>query len=249
MIDEVTKLLKPNQRLLFITGAGVSADSGLPTYRGTGGIYQVDDTEEGIPIETALSGPVFQRTPEVTWKYLAQIADAAKGAKHNAAHQVIAEFESKFEAVTVLTQNVDGFHRDAGSTNLIEIHGNLRSISCTSCDFARELSQSEEIPISPTCDKCNSVMRPDVVLFDEMLPIDAQAQLNQAWESGFDVVFSIGTTSVFPYIAQPFMWAANQGRLAIEINPDSTRVTKFATHKIKETAATALVQIRDGLEF
>src|ERR1700756_1361535 len=109
-IERVVELLRQSRSLLFITGAGISADSGLPTYRGIGGLYNANTTEDGQPIEELLSGPTFRRRPDLTWKYLKQIEQASRGAKFNRGHEVIAQMEARFERVWTLTQNVDGFH-------------------------------------------------------------------------------------------------------------------------------------------
>ena len=121
-IVHITKLLKDCKSILFITGAGVSADSGLPTYRGIGGLYNNKLTEDGIPVEMTLAGETLRTHPEVTWKYLLQIEENCRTARHNRAHEVIAEMERHFTRVWVLTQNIDGFHQVAGSRNLIDIH-------------------------------------------------------------------------------------------------------------------------------
>src|SRR5690554_8070846 len=104
MIDVAAERLKDLQNLLFVTGAGISVDSGLPTYRGVGGIYDGVETEDGLPIEVVLSGPMFRKQPERTWKYLREIGDACRGAVPNAAHRCIAELERTRERVWVLTQ-------------------------------------------------------------------------------------------------------------------------------------------------
>ena len=106
-IDEIAGRLKDCSSILFVTGAGISADSGLPTYRGIGGLYEQDGTEDGIPIEAALSGAMFQRDPALTWKYIHQIESACREAGPNRAHEAIAELERRFDRVWTLTQNVD----------------------------------------------------------------------------------------------------------------------------------------------
>ena len=127
-IDQVVKFLQNAKEIFVVTGAGISADSGLPTYRGFGGLYDGKTTEDGIPIEVALSGPTFRNRPRLTWKYLAQIEEGARGAVHNRAHEVLAEMEQRFDRVWVLTQNIDSFHTTAGSKNVIEIHGNMKRL-------------------------------------------------------------------------------------------------------------------------
>src|SRR4051794_35235613 len=139
-IDQVVALLKPNRRLLFITGAGLSADSGLPTYRGVGGLSGADrPTRHGLTIEAALSGRMMASRPEVTWEYLIELERACRGATCNRGHRVIAAMEGHFAAVWTLTQNVDGLHRRAGSRQIIDIHGDLHVLICTGCDHREEV--------------------------------------------------------------------------------------------------------------
>ncbi|PHS19033.1 MAG: NAD-dependent protein deacylase [Blastopirellula sp.] len=242
-IDAIVRILGNCRSLFFVTGAGVSADSGVPTYRGIGGLYDVDVTEEGLPIEEVLSGPMFQKQPELTWKYLGQIAEAARGATHNRTHQVIAEMEQHFARVWTLTQNVDGFHRSAGSSNVIEIHGNMRSLSCTSCSYSEIVDENTEIQIPPYCPKCQAIVRPDVVLFEEMLPERALTQLYEQAEKGFDAVFTIGTSSVFPYIQQPVLLAKQMGIPTIEINPTETLLSAEVDYRLALGAADVMDEI------
>jgi len=168
-LDAIARILSKARSALFITGAGVSADSGVPTYRGIGGLYNVNTTEEGYAIEECLSAEMFARKPELTWKYLAQIGLAAQGASFNRAHEVMALLEDSLHRVWTLTQNVDGFHKKAGSKNLIEIHGNMNSFSCTRCSWQEFVTEFEELDVPPMCPDCGKMVRPDVVLFGEML--------------------------------------------------------------------------------
>ena len=190
-IDAIVQVLADCQSILFITGAGVSADSGVPTYRGIGGLYNVDTTAEGFAIEEVLSAGMFARDPALTWKYLAQIGLAAQDAKHNRAHEVIAEIEAHFDRVWTLTQNVDSFHRSAGTKNLIEVHGNMNSFRCTACEFKTRVEDFKDLTIPPVCPDCNAMVRPDVVLFGELLQGDHIDQLTRQVVEGFDVVFSL----------------------------------------------------------
>src|SRR5512135_285463 len=133
-IDRVVDLLRPNRRLLFITGAGLSADSGMPTYRGCDGLYRTDRlTRHGLPIEEALSGRMLAERPDLTWEYLLELERVARGVTFNRGHRVIAEMEDHFRAVWTMTQNVDGLHRRAGSRRVIEVHGDLHELRCTRC--------------------------------------------------------------------------------------------------------------------
>lgn len=242
-LDEVAARLRSARRVLFITGAGISADSGLPTYRGFGGLYNGEDTEDGLPIEVALSGEVMARQPAITWKYLARIEASCRGARPNAAHHVIASLQDKIPT-TVLTQNIDGFHRHAGSRDLIEIHGDLFRIECPRCNYTETVADYSALnSLPPPCPACGHALRPAVVLFGEALPRAALARLQAVLDEGFDLVFSIGTTSVFPYIAQPFMLARRLGALAIEINPGDTEVSAYASLRWRCGAAQALTAL------
>jgi len=242
-IEQVVGFLKQSNRILFITGAGISADSGLPTYRGIGGLYDVETTEDGLPIEKALSGDIIDERPELTWKYLAQIEQTCRGAKPNRAHEIIAEMEAHFERVWTLTQNVDGFHHRTGSKNIIDIHGNLHDLRCTNCDYRRTVEDYGELSLPPRCPKCEAIVRPDVVLFGEMLPEEKVQSLYRELYEGFDTVFTVGTTSVFPYIAEPIRVAGSMGWKTVEINPDTSNVSHRVDVKLAMRAATALEAI------
>jgi NAD-dependent deacetylase len=227
------------RRVLFITGAGLSAESGLPTYRGVGGLYADSDTEHGMPIEVALSGTVFRERPEITWKHIAQIEHAVRGARPNRAHELIAALEREHD-VLVLTQNVDGFHRAAGSTQVIDIHGDCHSLLCTRCDYREHREDYAGLELPPKCPKCGALVRPDVVLFEELLPAHKLHALRRELVQGFDAYFSIGTTSVFAYIAEPMLQAARHGRLTVEVNPEKTEVSSIVDVRFPCGAVRAL---------
>ena len=247
-LDEVAGLLGRAQRPLFITGAGISADSGLPTYRGIGGLYNDDRlTEEGFPIEEAMSGRMLARRPEITWRYIGQIESNCREAGPNAAHRLIAALEKEKPGLWVLTQNIDSLHRRAGSKNLIEIHGTVHKLLCTACDYKREVEDYAGLALPPVCPECGRQVRPEVVFFGEMLPRLALAQLTQVMDDAPDLVISIGTTSVFPYIAHPMWWARQNDVPAVEINPGETEVSMIASHRLKMGAAQALTELWERL--
>ena len=245
---KVARLLAQVRSALFITGAGISADSGLPTYRGIGGLYDSGATEEGLPIEVLLSGQVFARRPDLTWKYLAEIERACRGAVPNRGHEVLALLERRIPRCVVLTQNVDGFHRRAGSKELIEIHGNLHELTCTACAWRERVADYGALTIPPACPACRSMVRPDVVLFGEMLPEPALDRLEKELDLGFDLVVTIGTTSVFPYIAAPVSLARARGVPTVEINPGESEVSDLVDLRIRAGARDALDAIWAALE-
>lgn len=220
-IKRVAERLKQAERILLITGAGLSADSGLPTYRGLGGLYN-GQTAEGLPIEAALSGPMLQRDPALCWKYLAELGRACLGAQANAGHFAIAELQRKKPGCWLLTQNIDGYHRAAGSPmeRVIEIHGELAPLYCQSCGAVdSELAEHLSRPLPPRCKQCAGVLRPPVVLFEEMLPERAIDSLYAELRKGFELVLSIGTSASFPYIVEPLLRTREAGGFTAEINP------------------------------
>jgi len=247
-VSEIAKRLRSSRSVLFITGAGISADSGLPTYRGIGGLYEQEETDEGIPIEAALSGAMFQRDPRVTWKYIHQIESSCRHAGPNRAHQVIAELESRFERVWTLTQNVDGLHHAAGSVQVIDIHGDVHRLRCTCCGHRWRVGSYLGLDIPPSCPECASLVRPEVVLFGEMLPMDRASLLQEQLMRGFDAVFTIGTTSVFPYIAEPVVDARRRGALTVEVNPGISEVSHIVDYRLRAGAAAAMDAVVRALD-
>lgn len=147
------------------------------------------------------------------------------------------------EPTWTLTQNVDGFHRLAGSRNVIEIHGNMRSLSCTKCGTRKVVDENASVEIPPHCPDCRAIMRPDVVLFEELLPDEALTRLRRELETGFGAVFSIGTSAVFSYIQEPVVAARQMGAPTIEINPSETSLSHHADYRLAMGAATAMDEI------
>ena len=239
-IKRAAALLLKAKSILFITGAGISADSGLPTYRGAGGLYNDSDTQDGVSIEVALAGETLKTNPALTWKYLSQIEERCRNARYNRAHEVIAKIEKHFSRVWVLTQNIDGFHKDAGSKNVIEIHGNMHRLFCEACGWKAEVKNYSEIKIPPECPDCGEDVRPEVVFFGEALPYREMKTIFDEMYKGFDLYFSIGTTTVFPYIQRPIQIAKEACKPIIEINPSETEVSHLADIKISGSAAKSL---------
>jgi NAD-dependent deacetylase len=224
LLMQTAAALRHAQRILIITGAGLSADSGLPTYRGVGGLYN-GMTDDGLPIEMALSGPMLRRDPALCWKYIAQLGQACLGGQPNEAHYAIAQLQRSKSECWVLTQNVDGYHRAAGSPpeRLIEIHGRIAPLYCQDCGAEDcELSAHLQRPLPPLCALCSGILRPSVVLFQELLPEAALDTLHDQMGKGFDAVLSIGTTASFAYIHEPVRRTRICGGFTAEINPVAT---------------------------
>jgi NAD-dependent deacetylase len=240
-IDRIVQAMGRARRLLFITGAGMSADSGLPTYRGRDGIYRAQQTTvHGLSIEQALSGPMFRIRPEITWHYLLELEKSTRNAAPNRGHHVIAEMEAYFDAVWILTQNVDGLHQRAGSQNVLDVHGNLHELECTQCGQQTTAPDYSHLTLPPRCSGCEGLVRPQVVLFGEELPYDKLARMWYEFSTGFDLIFSIGTSSLFEYIIEPVEMGRKMGIPTVEINPESTTISSEVDIKISGGAAAVL---------
>lgn len=244
-MSHAARILADAQRVLVITGAGMSADSGLPTYRGIGGLYEEAATADGITIEQALSGAMFERDPGLTWRYIDQVERACRGAQPNAGHQVLADWARRYTRMCVVTQNVDGFHGQAGSPEVIEMHGDIHRLQCMDCHQQTEVDNYaafEQIP--PRCAVCNGMLRPRVVLFGELLPQKAITRYERALAAGFDTMLVIGTSAICPYIAAPVRQARHRGTAAIEINPQATEISRFCDVAIRDNAAAVLTELQ-----
>lgn len=245
-IELVASKLAACRRLGVITGAGMSQASGLPTYRGIGGLYNDIEVEAGMPIEEILHAYTMARDPALTWKYIAQIESGCRGAEPNAGHDILARWEERFD-VCVVTQNIDGFHSRAGSKDVIELHGNLARLYCLDCDERYTIDQISLAQLPPRCQACDGLVRPNVVLFGEMLPPDALQRYEQQLLRGFDVLLCIGTTAGFPYIQDPVITASRQGITTVEINPDQTVLSSVVSARIDLAADVALQAIDKSL--
>lgn len=246
-MNELLARLRDASSVLFITGAGISADSGLPTYRGVGGLYEGTITAEGLPIEEALSNRIFTEDPVLTWRYIRQIEEATRGAAPNLAHSIIAAAEGAKPRVLTLTQNVDGLHARAGSRKLIEIHGNVHRIICTSCARRRTVEHFGNLDELPRCSACGGIERPEIVLFGEPLPRPELVELASEIRKGFDAVISIGTSSAFPYIAEPVYRARMRNALTVEVNPADTAVSEIVEYRLRMRAVAAMSKLEEAL--
>ena len=239
---QVATALARARRVAVLTGAGMSADSGLPTYRGIGGLYNDMAIEAGMPIEEILHAYTLARNPALTWKYIAQIERACRAAGPNDGHRLLAAWQERFD-LWVITQNVDGFHRAAGSRNVIELHGNLGRLYCCACRAPYVSADFDLATLPPRCAECDGLVRPDAVLFGELLPDAALAVYERELARGFDVMLAIGTTALFPYISEPVAAATARGCVTVEINPDRTLLSGQVTHRLNSRALDSLQRL------
>lgn len=220
---EILERLRKARKASVLTGAGVSAESGIPTFRGAGGIWEKYDF-------TKLATPQgFRDDPHLVWEWYQLRQREMKKARPNPAHETIVRMERHFEEFAVLTQNIDGMHERAGSKNVIELHGSIWRMRCPRDGTTIDLQDPvEEIP--PLC-HCGSILRPDVVWFGEPLSTEAVNAASEA-ASNSDVMFVIGTSAVvYPAAALPIL-TKNSGGLVIEINTEKTEVSSYADFSI-----------------
>jgi len=220
-----------------ITGAGVSRGSGLPTYRGRGGIY--DDPDEGERTVEALSGPTLAADPDRTWRAVVRLARQAQDARPSAAHRALAGMERAVERLVLLTQNVDGLHQAAGSRRVIDIHGDVFDTRCLQCAREGRLEPDALLALdgAPRCPDCGGVLRPRVVLFGELLPPEKVARVVEEFHRNVpDLVLIAGTSAMFPYIVEPLVTAGAQGKLTVEVNPETTEVTRLVEFSLRGEA-------------
>jgi len=207
--------------VVALTGAGISEESGIPTFRGKGGIWSRYDPEEYATIDA------FLENPAKVWKMLKELSQIIMEAQPNPGHKALAELEGMGHISAVITQNVDSLHQRAGSRQVIELHGNNRWLVCLKCNKRYQVSQSliEEIP--PHC-QCGGVLRPDVVFFHESLPHDAYQQaVEKSKQCG--CMLAIGTSvQIFPASLMPVL-AKQNNAIIIEINPEGSHLTDEVT--------------------
>ncbi|RTZ89800.1 MAG: NAD-dependent deacylase [Deltaproteobacteria bacterium] len=222
---DLAQKLRKARRIVVITGAGISAESGVPTFRGKDGLWKNYRAEE-------LATPwAFERDPELVWRWYDWRRGLIAKAKPNAGHLTIAKMETIYPEFTLITQNVDGLHRKAGSRNVIEIHGNLWRVRCTEegKTFYLEDVPLQEIP--PRC-SCGALVRPDVVWFGESLDPHLIQKSHQAL-TACDLLFVIGTSGVVQPVAGFPAIAKQAGATLIEINLDTTPISALADVTLK----------------
>ncbi len=237
----LVEILREARNVAALTGSGVSAESGVPTFRDaqTGLWENFDPTELATP-------EAFARNPKLVWEWYEWRRKLIGEAKPNPAHRALAEMEKHIPKFTLVTQNVDGLHREAGSENVFELHGNLRR---TVCSEDRTVVEPEGFVegIPPRCPECGSFLRPDVVWFGEMLPPGAMETASEAARN-CEIFISAGTSSVvYPAAALPYE-AMENGAVVIEVNPDDTPLTGRADFALRGSAGEILPALSSRID-
>jgi NAD-dependent deacetylase len=230
---ELVTHLRAARRVAVLTGAGISAESGVPTFReAQTGLWARYNPEELATPEA------FQRNPRLVWEWYAWRQARVRQAEPNPGHLALVELDRRIAEFTLITQNVDDLHRRAGSQQVLELHGNLFRAKCFDEDRPVEnWSDREEIP--PRCPRCGALLRPDVVWFGEMLPASVLRAAKQA-AANAEVFFSIGTSAlVYPAADLPFT-ALHAGATVVEINPQPTPLSPRVTFSLNGPAGVIL---------
>jgi len=230
--DILTQIPSKIESVAVITGAGISQESGIPTFRGADGLWKQYKPEE-------LATPyAFRKDPKLVWEWYEMRRQIIKKANPNPAHYTLVEMEEFFENYLLVTQNVDGLHEKAGSKNIIEIHGNIWRARCTNCNYKEFLNTPlQEIP--PRCIRCNSLMRPDVLWFGENYDVETLSIVQEFFQkvAMLFVIGSSGQVSVPVYLAKE---AHLNGAIVIEINPDFSSYSHFADFTLRYKAAESI---------
>jgi len=233
MFESIKDQIKENKKIVFVTGAGISQESGIPTFRGKDGLWRNYNAMELATIDA------FYENPKLVWEWYNERRENIFSASPNQGHKAIADLE-KYAKVIILTQNIDGLHQKAGSSKVLELHGSIVKIKCTVCEFRDEiLTKFSEIP--PLC-KCGNILRPDVVWFGESLQEDvwkhAMIQASQC-----DLMIIAGTSLVVSPANTLPIYAKQNNAYLIEINPEKTEMSSEMDLTINDTSANVLPKI------
>lgn len=232
--EKLVEAVRDARSVTVLTGSGISAESGVPTFR---------DAQSGLwarydPMELA-TPEAFTRDPQLVWRWYSWRRGLVGGAVPNSGHYALAELERRVPAFTLVTQNVDGLHQEAGSGSVLELHGNIRR---TKCSREGNIVESPGDGEPPRCPDCGAYLRPDVVWFGEALPEGVMDEAVRA-AGVCDLFFSIGTSSlVYPAASLPYA-ALDSGARVVEINPEETPLTRQATYSLRGTAGEMLPRL------
>ena len=235
-IREAAALVSATDKVVALTGAGISVESGIPAFRGAQGLWEKYDPMEYAHIDAFLSNPAK------VWKMLEEMRDLLMTAQPNPAHRGLAELERMGHLTAVITQNVDSLHQRAGSQNVIEFHGNGRRLVCLNCGRKYEAEETEFTELPPRC-QCSMILKPDVLFFGEIIPLDASRRAEEAARH-CAVMMVIGTSAlVWPAADIPRIAKYHSAKI-IEINIEKTDLTpRITDHYIGESASVALPAI------
>ena len=221
--------------VVVFTGAGVSAESGVATFRAKDGLWSKFSPEELANVDA------FMANPQMVWEWYQARREVMENAEPNPGHRAIAELEELVPHLTVITQNIDDLHNQAGSSEVIELHGNVRKNFCQNCRTRYDEVELLTVQDVQQCE-CGGLIRPDVVWFGEMLPQEAFL-LAERRSRDASVFLSVGTSSiVYPAAGLPLL-AVETGAYVVEINPEETPLSRYVHHTIRAGSGAAIPEI------
>lgn len=232
-LGQAADRLRDADKVVFVTGAGISQESGIPTFRGKDGLWRNYDAMRLATLNA------FFDDPGLVWEWYNERRANIFAAEPNDGHRAITEFEEFIDTV-VLTQNVDGLHQRAGSSNVLELHGSMVRVRCTVCDFNTQ-TREKFVEVPPIC-KCGNILRPDVVWFGESLSQDVWKK-SLIHASQCDVMVIAGTSLVVSPANMLPIYARQNGALLVEINPEETEMSASMDLTMRCTAASALPEL------
>lgn len=236
-LDRAAQVLRLAQRVAVMTGAGVSAESGVPTFRGGGGLW------EGHSLQDVATPDGFSRDPALVWRFYNARRNNLRSVLPNPGHTTLADMERRWGAdrFTLITQNIDGLHQAAGSTHVLELHGSLARVRCSRCSFVENRGYDPQ-PDLPACPECGHLLRPDVVWFGEILPGEVWEKSVQA-VGACDCMLVVGTSAVVYPAAGLIEMAIQLGATVIIINLEATPLCGSHTIGIYGSSGTILPEI------
>ena len=236
MLDEIVAAVRNCRTCAVLTGAGISAESGVPTFRGDEGLWKKFRAEELATMSAFISNP------DIVWEWYNWRRQIISEVKPNPGHYALRDLEKRFESFSLITQNIDGLHQAAGSENVIELHGNIYRNKCVDCDRQCDTESEIDPDNISSCSECGGRIRPDVVWFGEML--DGRI-ISRAFEEAnrAQLFFSIGTSAVVHPAASLPIAAKQSGATLIEINPEATPLTEIADHYVAARSGEFLPQL------
>lgn len=237
LLEKAKNALKHAENVTALTGAGVSAESGVPTFRGSGGMWKNFRPEQ-------LAAPeAFKKDPVLVWEWYNWRRELIASKKPNSGHYALADME-KYKRFTLITQNVDGLHHLAGGKNILELHGSIWKVRCTRCGTTK-IDRSSVLTVPPRCSKCNGLLRPDVVWFGESLDMRILDKSIDAALSA-DVFLVAGTSGVVQPAASLARYAKGSGAFVIEVNMEKTPISIEADVTLIGKAGEILPMLQDG---
>jgi len=238
-VEEARALIAAARQVVVLTGSGISAESGIPTFRGAGGLWK------GMRVEDFATPEGFNRRPLEVWNWYTRRRAELEDSRPNSGHVALAEMQRHVEArggsFVLATQNIDGLHQVAGSTGVLELHGTLRTARCQACP-RRQPMPAQPADALPPCPDCGAPLRPDVVWFGEALPEDVLIAATDA-ASRCDVFVSVGTSAVVYPAAGLVEWALSAGAKAVEVNLEPTPISRLVDVPLHGKAGEILPQL------